>query len=64
VVDALILDHALTRHTVAVHPGQDLFTSSSDGGKTWSRTVEVGGSATTFGMKKGVSGCRGLTVPH
>jgi hypothetical protein len=31
-----------------VHPGHELFTSSSDGGKTWSPAVEVGGSAGTI----------------
>jgi hypothetical protein len=48
VVDALILDHPLTRRTFAVHPGHELFTSSSDGGKTWSHAVEVGGRAGTI----------------
>jgi len=46
-VDALILDHPLDRKTFAVHPGHELFTSSSDGGKTWSRAVVVGKSAGT-----------------
>ena len=48
VVDALILDHPLNPRTFAVHPGHELFTSSSDGGKTWSPAVEVGGSAGTI----------------
>jgi len=48
VVDALILDHPLTPRTFAVHPGHELFTSSSDGGKTWSPAVRVGGSAGTI----------------
>ncbi|MBV9445800.1 MAG: exo-alpha-sialidase [Streptosporangiaceae bacterium] len=48
VVDALILNHPLNPHTFAVHPGHELFTSSADGGKTWSRAVEVGGSAGTI----------------
>ena len=47
VVDALILNHPLTPKTFAVHPGHELFTSSSDGGQTWSPAVEVGGSAGT-----------------
>jgi hypothetical protein len=47
-VDALILDHPLTPRTFAVHPGHELFTSSSDGGKTWSPAVKVGGSAGTI----------------
>src|SRR5689334_24935195 len=45
VVDALILNHPLTPRTFVVHPGHVLFTSSSDGGKTWSLAVRVGGSA-------------------
>jgi hypothetical protein len=48
VVDALMLDHPLDPGTFAVHPGHELFTSSSDGGKTWSRAVEVGGSVGTI----------------
>jgi hypothetical protein len=45
VVDALIWGHQLDPGTFAVHPGQEYFTSSSDGGKTWSPAVEVGGNA-------------------
>jgi hypothetical protein len=48
VVDALMLDHPLTSKTFKVHPGHELFTSSRDGGKTWSRAVEVGASAGTL----------------
>jgi len=48
VVDALMLDHPLDPGTFAVHPGHELFTSSSDGGKTWSPAVRVGGSAGTI----------------
>jgi hypothetical protein len=48
VVDALMLDHPLDPGTFAVHPGHELFTSSSDGGKTWSRAIEVGASAGTI----------------
>ena len=48
VVDALILNHPLDRGTFAVHPGHQVFTSSTDGGKTWSRAVEVGGSVGTM----------------
>ena len=48
VVDALMLDHPLNRRTFAVHPGHELFTSSSDGGKTWSPAIEVGGSVGTI----------------
>ncbi len=45
VIDALIWGHHLSPGTFAVHPGHEYFTSSSDGGKTWSRLVEVGASA-------------------
>jgi hypothetical protein len=45
VVDALIWGHKLDPGTFAVHPGHEYFTSSADGGKTWSPAVEVGASA-------------------
>jgi hypothetical protein len=45
VIDALIWGHQLDPGTFAVHPGQEYFTSSSDGGQTWSPAVEVGASA-------------------
>jgi len=48
VVDALMIDHPLDPGTFTVHPGHELFTSSSDGGKTWSPAVEVGGSVGTL----------------
>jgi len=48
VVDALMINHPLDPGTFTVHPGNELFTSSSDGGKTWSPAVEVGGSAGTL----------------
>jgi len=44
VVDALIWGHQLDPGTFAVHPGHEYFTSSADGGKTWSPAVEVGAS--------------------
>lgn len=44
-VDALIWNHHINPVTFAVHPGHEYFTSSSDGGKTWSRLVEVGPDA-------------------
>jgi BNR/Asp-box repeat len=47
-VDALMIDHPLNPRTFKVHPGHELFTRSADGGKTWSRAVEVGGSADTL----------------
>src|SRR5215472_3010730 len=48
VVDALMINHPLDPGTFTVHPGNELFTSSSDGGKTWSPAVEVGGSVGTL----------------
>jgi hypothetical protein len=48
VVDALMIDHPLNPRTFKVHPGHELFTRSSDGGKTWSPAVKVGGSAGTL----------------
>jgi hypothetical protein len=48
VVDALIINHPIDPGTFTVHPGHELFTSSSDGGKTWSPGVEVGVSAGTL----------------
>jgi BNR/Asp-box repeat len=44
-VDALIWNHHLDPVTFAVGPGFEDFTSSSDGGRTWSPLVPVGGSA-------------------
>jgi hypothetical protein len=48
VIDALMIDHPLDPRTFKVHPGHELFTRSTDGGKTWSPAVEVGGSAGTL----------------
>jgi hypothetical protein len=45
VIDALIWGHHLDPGTFAVHPGHEYFTSSRDGGKTWSRALEVGSIA-------------------
>jgi hypothetical protein len=45
VIDALIWGHQLDPGTFAVHPGHEYFTSSADGGKSWSPAVEVGASA-------------------
>lgn len=44
-VDALIWGHHLNPKTFAVDPGHEFFTSSANGGKTWSRQTEVGRSA-------------------
>jgi BNR/Asp-box repeat len=48
VVDALMIDHPLDPGTFIVHPGHELFTRSTDGGKTWSPAIEVGGSVGTL----------------
>jgi len=48
VVDALMINHPLDPGTFIVHPGNELFTSSSDGGRTWSPAVTVGGSVGTL----------------
>ena len=40
-IDALIWNHHIDPDTFAVGPGHEAFTSSSDGGKTWSPLVEV-----------------------
>jgi hypothetical protein len=45
VVDALMWGHQLDPGTFAVHPGHEYFTSSADGGKTWSPAAEVGANA-------------------
>lgn len=49
-VDALIWNHNLDPATFAVHPGFEDFTSSTDGGKTWSPLVPVGASAGTIAL--------------
>jgi hypothetical protein len=43
-----MIDHPLNPRTFRVHPGHELFTRSTDGGKTWSPAVEVGGSVGTL----------------
>ena len=48
VVDALMIDHPLNPRTFKVHPGHELFTRSTDGGRTWSPAVEVGGGVGTL----------------
>ena len=50
VVDALIWGHQLDPATFAVNPGHEYFTSSSDGGKTWSPAVEIGASAGSIAL--------------
>jgi hypothetical protein len=40
-IDALIWNHHIDPTTFAVDPGHEAFTSSTDGGKTWSPLVDV-----------------------
>lgn len=40
------------RTTYAMHPGHSYFTSSSDGGRTWSPPVEIGASAGTMSLSE------------
>jgi hypothetical protein len=49
-VDALIWGHHLNPVTFAVHPGHEFFTSSSDGGQTWSRLAAVGRQAGSIAL--------------
>ena len=49
-VDALVWNHHLDPVTFAVHPGFEEFTSSTDGGTTWSPFVPVGPSAGTIAL--------------
>jgi len=49
-VDALIWGHHLNHTTFAVHPGHEFFTSSADGGTTWSPLTGVGRSAGSIGI--------------
>jgi BNR/Asp-box repeat len=44
-VDALVWGHHLNPVTFKVHPGHEFFTSSRDGGKTWSPLAKVGARA-------------------
>jgi hypothetical protein len=44
-IDALIWGHQLDPGTFAVHPGHEYFTSSTDGGATWSPAIEVDADA-------------------
>ena len=49
-VDALIWGHHLNPVTFAVHPGHEFFTSSSDGGQTWSPLAAVGRRAGSIAL--------------
>lgn len=49
-LDALIWGHHLNPVTFAVHPGHEYFTSSTDGGETWTPAVEVGAEAGSIAL--------------
>ena len=49
-VDALIWGHHLNPTTFAVRRGHEFFTSSADGGTTWSKLTEVGRRAGSIGI--------------
>ena len=48
VIDALMINHPLDPGTFVVHPGNEVFTRSTDGGQTWSPGVAVGASVGTL----------------
>src|SRR5439155_21286868 len=49
-IDALIWNHHIDPDTFAVQPGYEAFTSSTDGGKPWSRLVPVGRNAGSIAL--------------
>jgi hypothetical protein len=49
-LDALIWGHRIDPTTFTVQPGHQYFTSSTDGGRTWSRSVEVGAHAGSIAL--------------
>jgi hypothetical protein len=49
-LDALIWGHHIDPTTFAVQPGHEYFTSSADGGQTWSPAVEVGANAGSIAL--------------
>lgn len=51
-LDVLFWQHRTNPTTLAVSPGREYFTRSTDGGKTWSRPVAVGPRAGTIGVKE------------
>ena len=49
-IDVLYQDYPTDPTTFALSPGNEYFTSSTDGGSTWSTPVEVGASAGTMSL--------------
>jgi hypothetical protein len=49
-LDVLYWQHPTNRQTLAVSPGHEYFTRSTDRGATWSRPVAVGPQAGTIGL--------------
>lgn len=50
-LDVLLWQHPTDPKTLAVSPGQELFTRSADGGRTWSHPVVVGPRAGTIPLE-------------
>jgi BNR repeat-like domain len=50
-LDVLYWQHPTNTQTLAVSPGRQYFTSSKDGGHTWSPPVAVGAQAGTIGLQ-------------
>jgi hypothetical protein len=51
-IDVLYQDYPTDPSTFALSPGNEYFSSSSDGGATWSAPVEVGASAGTMSLQE------------
>jgi hypothetical protein len=49
-LDVLLWQHPTNQKTLAVSPGREFFTRSTDGGTTWSKPVAVGPGAGTIGL--------------
>lgn len=47
-IDALMINHPIDPGTFVVHPGNEVFTRSSDGGRTWSPGITVGAGVGTL----------------
>ncbi|HZT84537.1 MAG TPA: sialidase family protein [Gaiellaceae bacterium] len=51
-LDVLYWQHATDPKTLAVSPGREYFTRSTDGGRSWSQPVAVGPQAGTIGLQE------------
>lgn len=49
-IDVLYIDHSTDPSNLALSPGGEFFTRSSDGGQTWSTPVQVGPGAGTLSL--------------